>query len=30
MHQPVENRGGVAPFNRGAQILIMKFFEQVE
>ena len=30
MYQPVENRGGVVPFNRGAQILIMKFFEQVE
>ena len=30
MHQPVENRGGVVPFNRGTQILVMKFFEQVE
>ena len=30
MYQSVENRGGVVPFNCGAQILIMKFFEQVE
>ena len=30
MYQSVEYRGGVVPFNRGTQVLITKFIEQVE
>ena len=30
MHQPVEQRGGVVPFNCGTQSLVTKLVEQVE
>ena len=30
MHQPVEQRGGIVPFNCGTQSSVTKLFEQVE
>ena len=30
MHQPVEQRRGIVPFNCGTQSLVTKLFEQVE